>query len=413
MANGSRLFNVSLDVLEQFDKAAENGDTAVERLAVELGIMAPDFVDDTPIQSPRLQAISLAIAQKCNLGCTYCYADQGKFGGPSKNMSLDTAMSSIDLLMEQAEPGSGVNVAFLGGEPLINRTVLRLATEYAAGKAKERGLRSTFSITTNGSLLNVDDALFFERYGFAVTVSLDGIGHTHDQQRPFKNGGGSFELIMDRVKPFLEIQQKMQVSVRATITPGNLRLQEALDYFLDAGFHSVGFSPLLRSPTGHGEMHSHDLAAMLDAMVECGREFERHVVKGKRYAFNNLTNALRELHQGTHRPYPCGAGAGYLGVSADGDLAACHRFVGDSEGGMGDLTAGIDRQAQNQWLAERHVHNQSPCSQCWARYLCSGGCHHEVIARGRPACDFIRGWLHYCLQAYTRLSKQAPGFFNS
>jgi len=38
---------------------------------------------------------------------------------------------------------------------------------------------------------------------------------------------------------------------------------------------------------------------------------------------------MRELQRGTHRPYPCGAGAGYLGVSADGDLAACHRFVGD------------------------------------------------------------------------------------
>jgi uncharacterized protein len=41
---------------------------------------------------------------------------------------------------------------------------------------------------------------------------------------------------------------------------------------------------------------------------------------------------------------------------------------------------------------------------CWARYLCGGGCHHEVIARGRPACDYIRGWLHYCLGAYLRLT---------
>ena len=28
---------------------------------------------------------------------------------------------------------------------------------------------------------------------------------------------------------------------------------------------------------------------------------------------------------------------------------------------------------------------------------------HEVIHRGRPACDYIRGWLHYCLEAYLRL----------
>ena len=126
-----------------------------------------------------------------------------------------------------------------------------------------------------------------------------------------------------------------------------------------------------------------------------------------------MVNALRELHRGTHRPYPCGAGAGYFGVSADGDLAACHRFVGDAEGAMGNLDDGVDRSRQNAWLAERHVHHQEPCRSCWARYLCGGGCHHEVLARGRPACDFIRGWLHYTIGAYGRLTRLVPGWFES
>jgi uncharacterized protein len=29
-----------------------------------------------------------------------------------------------------------------------------------------------------------------------------------------------------------------------------------------------------------------------------------------------------------------------------------------------------------------------------------------VIKRGRPACDYIRGWLHYCLEAYLRMGPQ-------
>jgi uncharacterized protein len=199
--------------------------------------------------------------------------------------------------------------------------------------------------------------------------------------------------------------------VRATVTPFNLRLRESLDFFLKMKFHSVGFSPVLRSPTGQGECDEGHLAEFLDAMVECGLEFEQRTLRGERYAFANVLNALHEIHRGTHRPYPCGAGAGYMGVSADGHLAACHRFVGDKAGRLGDLESGIDRQRQNIWLAQRHVHAQSPCSDCWARYLCSGGCHHEVIARGRPACGYIRGWLQYCLQAYGRLSKLNPAWF--
>ena len=150
-------------------------------------------------------------------------------------------------------------------------------------------------------------------------------------------------------------------------------------------------------------MQARDLELMLDQMIDCGREFERRTLAGQRYPFANMLNAMREIGRGTHRPYPCGAGAGYLGVSASGDLAACHRFVDDDEGAMGSLAKGIDVARQTAWLAERHVHRQEPCSGCWARYLCGGGCHHEVIHRGRPACDYIRGWLHYCLEAYLRL----------
>jgi uncharacterized protein len=411
VTNGTRLFEVGQDVLARLDAAARIGDPALKQLLGDLGVNDSDLVDDVPLRSPPLHALSLAVAQKCNLGCTYCYADHGNFGGPSKNMSWETARRAVELLVGGASAGSRVNLAFLGGEPLANRRVLHSATEYAAQLAVERGVHVSFSITTNGTLLTEEDAAFFERHGFAVTVSLDGLREAHDLQRPFKNGGGSFELIMSRVRPLLAAQRQMQVSVRATITPGNLGLRESLDYFLGIGFHSVGFSPLLRSPTGRGEMESDDLADLLEAMVNCGVEFERRVVRGERYAFNNMINAMRELHRGTHRPYPCGAGAGYLGVSADNELAACHRFVGEPDGSMGDLREGIDREQQNRWLAERHVHRQQPCAGCWARYLCSGGCHHEVLARGRNACDYIRGWLHYCLQAYARLSRVRPNWF--
>jgi len=297
----------------------------------------------------------------------------------------------------------------MGGEPLSARDVLRDATEYAATRAAERGVALTFSLTTNGTLLTPDDAEFFEAHGFAVTISLDGVGEVHDRLRPFRSGAGSFARIMTRVQPLLDLQRRMQVGARVTVTPRNLDLLATLEHFIAAGFHSVGFSPLLRSSNGVGELGPDDMAALLDQMIACGLAFEQAVLAGRRYPFANMLNALRELQRGTHRPYPCGAGAGYLAVSAGGELAACHRFVEDPVGAMGSLDGGVDASAQSRWLASRHVHRQEPCSCCWARYLCGGGCHHEVLARGRNACEFIRGWLHYVIQAHGRLERVAPG----
>jgi uncharacterized protein len=413
LVDGTQLFDVDSAMLVAFDRASAEGAVSIDRLLSDLQLRAAPLIDGTPLSSPPLHALSLAVAQKCNMGCSYCYAAQGEFGGAAKAMQRETAHAAVELLFRDAAPGACVNLSFLGGEPLTNREVLRSSTALAARLASARGVTVTFSITTNGTLLSEDDGAFFEEHGFAVTVSLDGLREAHDRHRVFKGGGGTFDRIMDRVRPLLAIQRRMQVSVRSTVTPGHLHLRAALDFFLTQGFHSVGFSPVLHASGGSDELRSDELRRLLDAMVECGEEFERHVVRGERYAFANAVNAMRELHRGTHRPYPCGAGAGYMGVSAEGELAACHRFVGDASAGMGDVASGIDRERQNRWLAVRHVDRQEPCQACWARYMCGGGCHHEVIARGRPACDYIRGWLHYCLGAYGRLRRTAPHWFGN
>jgi len=370
-------------------------------------------MDALPGASFPVHALSLAVAQTCNLGCSYCYAQEGDFGGAAKNMPESVALAAVDRLLADLKPGERANLAFMGGEPLVNRRVLRTATRYAARQAKVRDIALGFSITTNGTLIRADDGDFFEDHGFAVTVSLDGLGERHDALRPFKNGRGSFDRIIARVQPLLTRQRAMQVSARVTVTPGNLDLRTTLDGLIELGFHSVGFSPMLSAPSGHGEMDPEHLETMLDAMRACGAHFEQAVISGRRYPFSNMVNAMQELHRGSHRPYPCGAGAGYLAVSADGDLAACHRFVGDDSAALGRLQGGIDKQAREQWLRNRHVHQQTPCRDCWARYLCGGGCHHEVIHRGRVACGYIRGWLDYCLQAYVRLLEQRPDWFDA
>ena len=410
IVDGSCLFDLDESAFARLSAALDGQDLGAVLDDLGLRSAAPRIDDAAPVGMP-VRALSLAIAQKCNLGCTYCYAREGSFGAAPKNMPLETALASVDLLLAETSPKERINLAFLGGEPLVNRTVLRRTAKYARDRASGRGQAIGFSITTNGTLLMPEDADFFEEFGFAVTVSLDGPRTAHDRQRPFKGGRGSFDAIIHRLGPLLARRGAMQVTARVTVTPCNPDLRETLDELLGLGFFSVGFSPMLASPTGSGEMDDGSLETMLDRMIACGEEFERRVLRGESYAFANLMTALREIHMGTHRPYPCGAGAGYLGVSADGDLAACHRFVGDPAGEMGNLDLGVDRARQGEWLRSRHVHVQEPCRSCWARYLCGGGCHHEVLARGRRACDFIRGWLHYCLQAYLRLSAARPDMF--
>jgi uncharacterized protein len=411
LVDGSQLFRIDDDIAGQLAAAGAQGRDAARAALTDLGLGMTRFIGDEPLTDPPVRALSLAVAERCNLGCTYCYAEGGSFGGKPRNMGWDVAETSVHRLLAEAGPGERVNLSFLGGEPLSNRAVIRRATKLAAETAHSRGIAIGFSITTNGTLLTEDDAAFFDRYGFSVTVSLDGVGETHDRQRPMKGGRGSYARIMENIAPLLARQRRMQVSARVTVTPENLGLREALDHFVALGFHSVGFSPMLSAPSGRGEMQTADLQVLLDEMIACGQACEERLLAGERYPFANLMTSLQEIHRGTHRPYPCGAGAGYFGVAASGGLFACHRFVEDDAASMGTVELGVDRAKQQTWLAERMVDRQEPCRSCWARYLCGGGCHYETIYRGRPACDYIRGWLDYALGAYVRLSRERPDLF--
>ena len=69
----------------------------IDELLRRAGLSGKPFIDDTPLPPPPIRALSLAIAQKCNLGCTYCYAQQGEFGGAAKNMPLGEALRAVEL----------------------------------------------------------------------------------------------------------------------------------------------------------------------------------------------------------------------------------------------------------------------------------------------------------------------------
>jgi uncharacterized protein len=174
VVDGSRLYDLDVSSFQALRAAVPNGAVPAAIAALGLGGLTPS-INDEPPTAPLIYALSLAIAQKCNLGCTYCYAREGAFGGTAKNMTLEGAVKSVDLLLAGKKAGDRVNLAFMGGEPLLNRAVLRETVRYAVREAQELGVVLGFSITTNGTLLTESDADFFGRSkvgGVALSKSI-------------------------------------------------------------------------------------------------------------------------------------------------------------------------------------------------------------------------------------------------
>jgi len=387
-------------------------DTLISALIETIALGEPNQEPLSSVVQPAPQSMSLNVSSSCNLSCAYCYAAGGGFGGTQPEpMNFDTARKAIDSLLTQADSDAPVTIGFLGGEPFANRRLIHQSVAYAEATAKERGLDVRFSVTTNGTLLRDEDLQLLRARPFAVTVSVDGNVQTHERLRPFLNGqAGSHHQMHAAIAPLLREPGQAQIAGRATITRFDLNITRAFDAIIHLGFAEVGFAPLKSGPEGAGPLHDGDWTAYLDSLTTLAKRELQTALQGGRIKLTNFAVALKQLHRGVCSPYPCGAGGGYFSVAANGDWYACHRAIGDKTFYVGDNHL-MDPERRAQFLKDRHVHAQTECQRCWARYLCSGSCHQEATLRTHQSCDFIRDWLDFCLAAYCEISANRPDFF--
>lgn len=413
IAETAAIYDLAPQDARRLRDALGRGGAPARHALARLGLEAPPAPPPAVATARPVTALALTVSQTCNLACGYCYASGGDFGGPATRMTWPVARQAVERLIGGAAPGSIVRIAFMGGEPMVARDLIRDTVDYANRRAAARAVRVGYSLTTNGTLVTPRDAEFFARHRFAVTVSLDGGRGTQDRMRPFLGGQGSFDRVARRVAELVARKDRLSLSARVTVTPDNLDLPRVIAEIAALGFDAVGVSPMISSPTGKGALHGGDFHRLLAAMTACGDAWMDATLARAAHPFANLATVLNELHHGVPRSHACGAARDYLAVGADGGYAACHRFVNDPMGSMGSLDAGIDDGARAAFLTDRAVESQAPCRTCWARRLCGGGCHHEVLHAGRPACDFVRGWLDYGLRCYARMIAERPDWFDA
>ncbi|MGP4049718.1 radical SAM protein [Streptomyces sp. 2A115] len=419
LADGSRVYDLPEETADRLESWTAGPRTTEEdtALAAQLGLPLwggadfPPRIDGTPAEVPPLSALSLNVMQACNLSCGHCYADEGRFGGSARAMPGHTAFAAVDRLLTEAAPGTDVVIGFMGGEPMLARALVHDVVGYATKAASRTGHRVRFSLTTNLTRVRPEDARLFAEHPFTVAVSLDGDRAGHDALRRAPGGTSAYDALRAGLDILRRYGRPRHLSARVSVTPRTARLLDVLEHGIALGFDEVGFAAVVSAPDPAYELDAGTFAGFLNRMVECGEVALRELSAGRPYPFGNFQTAMHQLHRGSHRPYPCGAGAGYLSASAEGGLYACHRLVDDPAFAMGSVTAGPDQAARERHLAASHVDRMQPCRSCWARYLCGGGCYHEVSRRGRPGCDYIRGWLAFCLRAYVELAQAAPAFF--
>lgn len=240
------------------------------------------------------------------------------------------------------------------------------------------GKEFAFLLNTNGLLLNDRSLLaFFKEKGFTITVSIDGPQKVNDQNRLLDSGQGSFERIMANIE--LLRQANIKFNLRATISPKNQSLLETFKFFESLAI-PYAYAFTISANEKEEEYTKIDKKAWDRIQLEYLKVFKfltDKLLRKKEVYCMDFKQKLSILSQKSIRMHGCEAGRANFLVDEQGRYFACQNML-PYEASIGNIGDGINPSKRKLYKSQ-FVGDMKNCQQCWARYLCGGGCQTERI----------------------------------
>ena len=333
-----------------------------------------DYVFDFKSRKTVVKALCLHIAHDCNLGCKYCFAEEGEYKGRRALMSFEVGKKALDFLIANSGTRTNLEVDFFGGEPLMNFDVVKQLVAYGREQEKKHNKKFRFTLTTNGVLLDDDIIEFANKEMSNVVLSLDGRKEVHDRMRPTRNGKGSYDLIVPKFQKVAESRNQTNYYVRGTFTHHNTDFSEDILHMADLGFQQISMEPVVAPPEEAYALTEEDVPKVCQEYDKLAQTMLERKKEGKSFNFFHFMIDLSGGPCVAKRLAGCGSGTEYLAVTPWGDFYPCHQFVGNEDFLLGNVDEGItNTEVQNQFKL-CNVYAKEKCKDCFARFYCSGGC---------------------------------------
>ncbi len=249
----------------------------------------------------KLARLTFILTDDCNYNCTYCVQEKGK-------NYLEPAAIEKAAVFFHPFFNETVHIPFYGGEPLLAFAAIRQAVSLFNKLNKDGSRDISFSLTTNGSLLDVEMLAFFKKHRFGLTLSFDGLAQ-ESCRRP-----GSMRQTAELIDDVRRCGG-IDFSVNSVFTPETVgNLAESLQIIMEAGCLDLKFELSTVLPWDDGALRT--LERQLETLH--GYLLDRYKEKS-RFPVGNFRSVPR---QGC-KPFICSAGRDRLALAPDETLWGC------------------------------------------------------------------------------------------
>jgi len=347
------------------------------------------------------QSLTFLTTRSCNLACIYCYAAAESCG---RTMDQKLALKALDWFVKQLR-GKTIRITFHGGgEPTLAYSLIQEVVSAAERLADLNEKKTRFQIVTNGTAdQSVIDWLIGNNFG--ISVSADGSPHIQDRNRPFVDGSPSSGVVEWTICYLVSLGYPF--TVRLTFSPVD-NIEEIVRYFGGLRVKSLHLEPLFPHGRNYGQVAFGEKS---DARVyspngnELAKAFFRAMEVARECGIRINNSHIGHLMKGTG--YFCGSARGRsMVVTDDGFISGCLEVVDSKDPDFESFRLGhfsvsrgsfhIDRTALSRFQG-RHGSVLPYCRECFARYICGGGCAVKSV---RASGDFMGRDMPYC--AFTK-----------
>lgn len=376
----------------------------------------------------------------CNLDCAYCFYLAKEMLYPGSRFRM--AEELLDIYVRELLAAHGDNdvvIAWQGGEPtMMGLPFFRRSVEVVE-RYRRPGTGVTYTIQTNGTLLDAEWGHFFAQHRFLVGISIDGPRGLHDAYRRDRGGAPIFDRVM-RGLAYLRAAN-VEFNILATVNRLNGDAPLEVYRFLrdDCGGRYLQFIPIVERPPGPRidvpltalarRSNGTELVAPGSPAPSPQALASDHSVKPEQYG-RFLSRVFDEwLHRDVGHVFvqdfdaalanwvgvtpglcvhaeTCGSA---LALEHNGDVYSCDHFV-DPEHLLGNLSEVsllelVESPRQRQFGRDKRDMLPRQCRECPVRRACNGGCPKDRFLRTRDG----EGGLNYlCAGYFAFFSHVAP-----
>lgn len=354
---------------------------------IEAGLLVQENQITAFSDTPQTLTSWLHITDRCNLRCSYCYLPHVR-----EDMSLETGIAAIDATFRSAilHNFQKVKLKYAGGEPIIRYETVIALHKYAIEAGQKLGLSVEGVLLSNGTLLTKEKAEEIRNFDLRLMISLDGLGDSHNTQRPYAGGHESFADVERGINVALAAGITPNISITVSSKNAN-NLADLVDWVLE---RDLPFS-LNFYRENELSIAEKDLS-LVDQKIIDGMKKAYTVIENRLPEKSLLASIVDRANLSSPHQMTCGVGNNYLVFDCNGQVGKCQMLMKNFITNLTVADPLGEIQKDKQGIQNLSVEEKESCKTCEWKYWCTGGCSLNTFrATGRydvksPNCHIYK-----------------------